>query len=272
MDCFEPALLGINDPHWLSDFELFIEELETNFGTFNPEGEAKAKLEQLRMHENHQAMKYFIKFQHISPCVRWGNAALHQKAYNGLAKCIKNDMVHHGKPNTLIGLCGLAQAINTHYWECKAKIAQETGNPGSSSMKPNSKPNPKPDSCPGNTLSQSKNNSGSIQNKGSTSEQKKSTPNTPPKLSKDGKLTPQDHQHCMDNKLCHFCGTAGHITKDCVKAASSKACTVKTKQENPEFSTTAPKKDKTVTWTLHNLSIALISPVRNSLFSMHPLP
>jgi len=50
LDCFEPALLGINDPVRLSDFELFIEELETNFGTFNPEGEAKAELEQLRMH------------------------------------------------------------------------------------------------------------------------------------------------------------------------------------------------------------------------------
>src|SRR5882724_5267154 len=42
LDCFKPALLGINNPIWLSDFELFIEELETNFGTFDPEGEAKA--------------------------------------------------------------------------------------------------------------------------------------------------------------------------------------------------------------------------------------
>ena len=26
------------------------------------------------------------------------------------------------------------------------------------------------------------------------------------KLGKDGKLTPQEHQHCMDNSLCLFCG------------------------------------------------------------------
>ena len=42
LDCFEPALLDVTDPLWLSDFELFIKELKTNFGTFDPKGEAKA--------------------------------------------------------------------------------------------------------------------------------------------------------------------------------------------------------------------------------------
>jgi len=107
------------------------------------------------MHENHQATKYFIKFQQLTTCVRWGNAALCWQAYNGLAKHIKNDMVHYGKPNTLVGLCGLAQAIDAHYWECKAEIAHKTGNPGPSGTKPDSKPDPKPNSHPGNTSSQS---------------------------------------------------------------------------------------------------------------------
>src|SRR5882724_1466518 len=98
------------------------------------------------MHKNHQAMKYFIKFQQLATCVRWGDAALCWQAYNGLAKHIKNDKVHHGKPNTLVSLCGLAQAIDACYSEHKAKIACETGNPGPSGTKPNSKPNPKPDS------------------------------------------------------------------------------------------------------------------------------
>src|SRR5882724_4283327 len=110
-------------------------------------------------------------------------------------------------------------------------------------MKPNSKPDLKPNSHPGNTSSQSKNNSGSTQNKGSTSEQKEPISDTLPKLSKDGKLAPQEHQCHMDNKLCLFCSTTGHIAKDCAKAASSKACTANTKQENPESSTSAPKKD-----------------------------
>ena len=65
-----------HDPVWLSNFGLFIMELENNFGTFDPEGEAKAELEALHMHENHQATKYFIKFQQLAARVQWGNAAL----------------------------------------------------------------------------------------------------------------------------------------------------------------------------------------------------
>jgi len=47
------------------------------------------------MHESHQAMKYFIKFQQLAAHVQLGNAALHHQAYNGLTKFIKDNMVHH---------------------------------------------------------------------------------------------------------------------------------------------------------------------------------
>jgi len=71
---------------------------------------------------------------------------------------------------------------------------------------------------------QKNNNSSSTQGKGSTSGQKKSTtPDLSSKLGKDGKLTPQEHQRHLDNKLCLFCGTAGHIAKDCPKSSSTSA-------------------------------------------------
>src|SRR5882724_3601525 len=117
LDCFESAVLDPIEPPWLLDFELFLQELEANFRTYDPVGEAEAKLKGLRMHESHQATKYFIKFQQLATCVQWGDAALHHQAYNGLAKHIKDDMVHHKKPNTLIGLRKLVQAIDAHYWE-----------------------------------------------------------------------------------------------------------------------------------------------------------
>src|SRR5882724_3588299 len=104
LDCFESAILDPIEPQWLLDFDLFIEELEANFRTYDPVGEAEAKLEGLCMHKSHQAMKYFIKFQQLATCIQWGNAALCHQAYNGLAKYIKDDMVHHDKPNTLAGL------------------------------------------------------------------------------------------------------------------------------------------------------------------------
>src|SRR5882672_3911756 len=111
--CFESAILDPDEPDWASDFNLFTDELESNFGTYNPISEAEAKLEGLRMHDSHQATKYFIKFQQLVSCVEWGEAALRRQAYNGLAKHIKDNMVHHNKLNTLAGLRKLVQAIDT---------------------------------------------------------------------------------------------------------------------------------------------------------------
>src|SRR5882724_3385575 len=68
---------------------------------------------------------------------------------------------------------------------------------------------------------------------------------TSPKLGKDGKLTPQECRHHLDNKLCLFCGTAGHITKDCPKSslASAKAQVSKSDQDKSASSSMDLKKD-----------------------------
>ena len=81
LDCFEPGLLDSEEPAWLSDFTLFVQELEDNFGSYDLVGEVEAKLEGLRMWDNHQAMKYFIQFMQLASCVHWGKAALQQQAY-----------------------------------------------------------------------------------------------------------------------------------------------------------------------------------------------
>ena len=70
LDCFEPTLLENPEPTCLTDFALFIEDLEANFGSYNPISEAEAELEGLCMQENHQATKYFIKFMQLATCWR----------------------------------------------------------------------------------------------------------------------------------------------------------------------------------------------------------
>src|SRR6266481_9268034 len=75
LDCFKPALLETPEPTWLSDFALFLEELEASFGSYDPVSEAEAELEGLCIQENHQAMKYFIKFMQLATHIQWGEAA-----------------------------------------------------------------------------------------------------------------------------------------------------------------------------------------------------
>src|SRR5882724_3004552 len=244
LDCFKPALLDPIEPFWLSDLNLFIEELETHFGTYNPVGEAEAELEGLRMQEHHQATKYFIKFQQLSTRVQWGEAALRRQAYNGLANCIKDDMVHHNKPNTLSGLRKLVQAIDARYWEQRSEVSREThasGTSGTSANKSKQKSDSsKSDSTSGDSFLQSKqkdSNSGTSMSKDSPSEPKEPASDYSSKLGKDGKLTPQERQCRLDNNLCLFCGTSGHVAKDCSKPSSATAKAQVAKAEQISVST-----------------------------------
>ena len=56
------------------------------------------------------------------------------------------------------------------------------------------------------------------------------------KLGKDGKLTPAERQRRMDNNLCMFCGSPGHMVKDCPKGTSSAAKARSAKSDAPSSS------------------------------------
>src|SRR6266481_3791377 len=191
MDCFEPYL---HDPHnpppWLSSYDLFREELESNFGSFDPEGEAEAELEVLRMPENDRATKYFVEFNHLLSRIKWGEAALRRQAYNGLARRIKNEMVHHPKPTSLADLRKLVQAIDLRFWERKAEIVCDSITASThQELKTESKVDKK---APG---TQSKLPGKPVEKlKGAPPEFSKATSEIAGKLGRDGKLTPQEGQ------------------------------------------------------------------------------
>jgi len=151
-----------------------------------------------------------------------GDAALQWQAYNGLAKCIKDHMVHHNKPNALSSLWKLIQAIYARYWEWHGEVSRETYNSKSSRSSGN-KSKPKTDVAKSDhksgksSWSKQKNNSDSTQ--GNTSEPKEPTPNLASKLSKDSELTPQECQHQLHNNLCLLCGIYRHIAKDFSKSS-----------------------------------------------------
>ena len=61
-----------------------------------------------------------MEFNRLASHIQWDDHALLWQAYKGLAHHIKNEMVHHDQPITLLDLCKLVQAIDYHYWERKA--------------------------------------------------------------------------------------------------------------------------------------------------------
>ena len=65
----------------------------------------------------------------------------------------------------------------------------------------------------------------------SSSGAKPASSETPTHLGKDGKLTEEECQRHIKDKLCMFCRQPGHMARDCPKSTSksskAKACTAK---------------------------------------------
>ena len=245
LECFEPGLLDPTMPAWASNFDLFIEELEANFRTYDLVGKAEAELEGLRMQENHQAMKYFIKFMQLATRIQWGQAALLRQAYNGLANESRTTWFIMISP-----LCFLTSESLFRLsipvigsWERKAEISHKNTSSTSRNKSENKSNNSKTEKGKGSSKSKQKDSnssSGLTLSKGSTSESKKLNPNLSSKLGKDGKLTPQERQCRLNKNLCLFCGASGHMAKDCLKSTSTAA------KARAASTTPAPKSTSTL--------------------------
>ena len=238
---FKPDLLLMEDPAlhplWMDNFREFVLELQTNFGPHDPVGDAEHQLNHLSMKDSQRITKYVVEFNRIASLIRgYGEGALRHHFYNGLPNRIKDEISRVGKPLTLAELRQLAQAIDARYWERKSEITRQV-KPHSSSEKT---PVPSSASTPASPKD----------SKESTKPTKPSVvtaaarPDLTSKLGKDGKLTAEERKHCFDNKLCMFCGLAGHIAKDCPKSTSRAAkgrATTATPETKPDVSVKTKK-------------------------------
>ena len=76
LDWFKLLLTSGKSPPWLNDYSNFVGELKNNFGPHDPEGEAEADLENLKMCDNQRIVKYLVNFNHLAAHVQWGNTTL----------------------------------------------------------------------------------------------------------------------------------------------------------------------------------------------------
>lgn len=101
-----------------------------------------------------------------------------------------------------------------------------SGNSGKKDKKSNSDSSNSPSNSNSNNppnSSNSKSNSKSKSNSSSKSSDKLKPNPIADKLGKDGKLTSEERERRMKEKLCLYCGKAGHKAPECDKAAAAKA-------------------------------------------------
>ncbi|KIM55475.1 hypothetical protein SCLCIDRAFT_134623 [Scleroderma citrinum Foug A] len=201
LEWFKPDLLNVSNPNahpiWMDNYHQFISKLKSNFGPHDLVGDMEHQLDNLSMKEGQKINKYIIEFNRLTG----------QKA--GL--------------HTLDGYRTLVQTIDARYWEHKSEILCQTKNSSLSSTS-NSKSSASSSDSKGKSKEKDNKSKGSDnKSKGSSSSSgtsKSATPDTPSHLGKDGKLTEEERQWCIKDKLCMFCGQPGHMVKDCPKSTS----------------------------------------------------
>ena len=149
------------------------------------------------MHDNQCIVKYLVDFNHLAAHVQVGDTALCWQMYHGLPSCIKDEIAHIGKPDTLHELRSLTESIDSQYWERHSEVAQEdlTTNKNEHS---NDKGKGNEKTKTTQNTNKNKNNNGGKSNSGNSSNanagssntnQEKPNPDLSLKLGKDGKLT-----------------------------------------------------------------------------------
>ena len=241
LEWFEPDLLNVSNPNahpiWMDNYHQFISELKSNFGPHDPVGDAEHQLDNLSMKEGQKINKYVVEFNHLAGQVHgYGDGALRHIFYSSLPNRIKDEISCIGKPRTLDGYHTLTQTIDARYWECKSEILRQTKN---SSLLSTSNSKSSASSSDSKGKSKEKDN----KSKGSDNKSKgsSSTSDSPSHLGKDGKLTEEERQRHIKEKLCMFCGQPGHMEKDCPKS-TSKSTKTKARAAKVETPTAAESK------------------------------
>jgi hypothetical protein len=228
---FEPGLMDpTNSAHWMWDFEVFLNELEVNFGPHDPVGDAEKSLTEISMKDSSRIVKYNVEFWKLVARVDWNESALTARYFCGLPLRLRVEVMRGGKPTSLATMRLKAQDADDIYWMQKDEANQETRNSGNSgnSAKEDSKGNTHSNSNFNSNHPSPKPTSSNVGNPASSG--KRSEPKDKPKpnpladkLGKNGKLTGEEQERRMKEGLCLYCGKSGHVAHDCPKAVAAKA-------------------------------------------------
>ena len=224
-------------PLWMENYQEFVLELQTNFGPYDPVGDAEHQLHHLSLKDEQRINKYMVEFNRLACQLRgYGDGALWHLFYSGLPDRIKDEISRVGKPHTLPDLRVLAQSIDARYWERKSELNRQTfvtghttsiiSTPTSSSTMPsNSEPTSDSESISDSISDSSHPDPSSnlpdphsfISENSEDSDSEAAEPAC--ELGPDGRLSAVERQRRFDLNLCLVCGLAGHKVRDCPKSS-----------------------------------------------------
>ena len=104
---------------WLSDWNLFVDELRRHFGLSDPISEVANMLDNLHMKPGNKISTYNVDFMHYTSQLGWENSVLCHRYYQGLPNWIQDPIStwEQGKPTSFQDMYALAMTIDHRYWE-----------------------------------------------------------------------------------------------------------------------------------------------------------
>jgi hypothetical protein len=179
----------------------FQERLERTFGDLDKTRTATRKL--LGTRQETSVGDYTAKFQKYAHQTEWDDNALRDRFYEGLKERVKDDIARAERPETLQEMIELATKIDNRQYERQLERKGEYHH--GRGKKPQHRPS-RPYYGP--------------------------QPMEIDSTQKYGTLSKQERQRRFKNKLCLYCGKAGHVAKNCRSKGQANS-TEKTKQQTP---------------------------------------
>ena len=215
---------------WLSDWNLFVDELCQHFGLSDPVGEAANMLDNLRMKPSDKISTYNVDFMRYASQLGWGNSVLCHRYYQGLPNRIQDPIStqEQGKPTSFQNMYALAMTIDHCYWK-KDREHHRARQAEKEALESYSRKQGKASTSSSVTASQNKTNPSPAASSTKNSSSKPSPSHTPmkqpntlwvdlsSKLVSNGKLTSDKHKKHLENNLCPYCGAGDHKLDSCPK-------------------------------------------------------
>jgi hypothetical protein len=245
---------GENPPTELSSFTEFSRALTTTYGDPDLTNTMERKLRALC--QTVSAAAYAAEFQRIAGfliAAGWNDRPLLSQYKAGLKESIKAVLVHEKPyPTTLTEMIAASIRISNCEYELsqdrKTSTSQSTSNSKASANQHRSRQaEPNLQIAPSPSATTTPNLPPATQN---TAWGNSRAPSGPPLASNDGttpmeldvvgkRLTPAERRYRSENKLCNYCGDAGHILRNCGKVPPASSQRINFLTEIPDSSNEA---------------------------------
>ena len=225
---------------WLSNWNLFVDELRQHFGLLDPVSEAANMLDNLHMKPGDKISTYNVDFMRYASQLGWENSVLCHHYYQGLPNQIQDPIStqKQGKPTSFQDMYALAMTIDHCYWE-RDREHHRARQAKKEALESHFRKQGKASTSGSVIASQSKANLSSVALSAKNPSSKlppspalKKQPNTPwvdlsSKLASNGKLTSDKCKKHLENNLYLYCSAGDHKLDSCPKkqtTVSPKGC------------------------------------------------